>query len=80
MDLSRLLDSETGKIIVSILLGLGLSTLFRKLCSDRNCLAFYGVPEDKILNKIFQQDENCFRYQPRSTRCNADVKTIVTLN
>lgn len=77
MDLQRLLNSETGKIILSVLLGLGLSTLFRKFCTDRNCLVFYGVSEDQILGKTFQQDEHCFQYEPKPAKCQSDVKTVV---
>lgn len=77
MDLQRLLNTSNGRIILSILLGLGLSTLFRKFCTDRNCMAFYCAPENQILGKTFQQDEKCFQYQPKSTACNSQVKMIV---
>ena len=40
MNLRRLIYSDIGRIIISILLGLGLATLFRKVCNDRNCLVF----------------------------------------
>ena len=42
MNLRRLLESELGKNIISILLGLGLATLFRKVCTDKNCIRFNG--------------------------------------
>ena len=38
----RLIYSEFGSIIMSIVLGLGLATLFRKVCKDRNCMKFVG--------------------------------------
>ena len=37
MYIRRLLNGAFGRGIISILLGLGLSTLFRKVCKDRNC-------------------------------------------
>ena len=40
MNLRRLIYSDIGKYIISILLGLGLATLFRKVCKDRNCIVF----------------------------------------
>ena len=40
MYLRRLIYSNIGKYIISILLGLGLSTLFRKVCNERNCMVF----------------------------------------
>ena len=39
--IDRLLKTETG-IVVSILLGLGLASLFRKVCHDDKCLRFNG--------------------------------------
>ena len=40
MNLKRLIHSDIGRIIISILLGLGLATLFRKVCNDRSCMIF----------------------------------------
>ena len=36
--IKKLAKNETGKVIISIILGLGLSALFRKVCHDRSCL------------------------------------------
>jgi hypothetical protein len=38
--IKSLLNSTKGKIIVSILLGFGIATLFRKSCENRKCLVF----------------------------------------
>ena len=53
MNLRRLLYSDIGKYIISILLGLGLATLFRKVCKDRNCIVFKAPNIQKIKNQIF---------------------------
>ena len=39
MNFRRLLYSTPGKYIISILLGLGLATLFRRACKERNAQA-----------------------------------------
>ena len=39
-ELKRLIHSGFGKVIIPILLGLGLATMFRKVCKDRNCIVF----------------------------------------
>ena len=77
MDIKRLLNSETGRIMISILLGLGFSAMFRKICKDRNCMEFYGVPIEKIQQKTFQHEDKCFQYQPKTARCNPTVKRVV---
>jgi len=79
MNIKRFLNTETGKIMVSIVLGLGLSTIFRKICKDKNCMEFYGVPTERIALKTFQYDDQCFQYQHKSARCNPGVKRTVLI-
>ena len=52
MELKRFFNTETGKIIISILLGLGLATLFRKTCEEKNCVSFKAPDLEDIKNKI----------------------------
>ena len=54
MNVKRLLYSPLGRIIISILLGLGLATIFRKVCNDRNCLTFKGPILGDIDGKIYK--------------------------
>ena len=35
MNLKRLIYSDVGRIVISIILGLGLATLFRRVCKER---------------------------------------------
>jgi hypothetical protein len=74
MFVQRLLNSKMGKIIMSIILGFGLATLFRKVCTDKNCLVFNGpVISD---TDIYKHDEKCIQYSVESTSCNNSKKTI----
>ena len=57
MYIRRLITGVFGRSIISILLGLGLATLFRKVCNDRNCLVFKAPKIDKIDNQIFEFDD-----------------------
>ena len=47
MNLKRLIYSDVGRIVISIILGLGLATLFRKVCKERDCLVFHAPKLDK---------------------------------
>ena len=40
MQLQRLLYSDTGRNIISIVLGIGLAALFQKVCKDKDCVIF----------------------------------------
>ena len=76
MYLSRLINSTGGRYIISILLGLGLATLFRKACSARNCLAFKAPPISTIDGKIFNYDGRCYRYDAHAGPCRQDRDTV----
>ena len=76
MHLGKFVHTETGKIIMSILLGFGLASLFRIVCKDKDCLLFYAPPLEKIKDKIYKLGEKCVKYSPTPTKCDANVKTI----
>jgi hypothetical protein len=42
MQIKALLNSPMGKVFISILLGLGLATMFRTVCEEKNCIRFAG--------------------------------------
>jgi hypothetical protein len=66
----RLLDSREGQIIISLILGLGLAALFQRVCKDGNCIIVQGPPLEEVENKIFKQEDKCYRYKAESTKCN----------
>ena len=70
MSVLNILETEKGQIIVSVILGLGLASLFRKVCTEGNCVVIQGPPLDEVENKIFKQDSKCYRYKAVSTKCN----------
>jgi hypothetical protein len=76
MHLGKFVHTETGKIIMSILLGFGLASLFRTVCKDKDCLLFYAPPLDKIKDKIYKSRDNCVKYAQMPTKCDANVKTV----
>ena len=42
MNFKKALNSDTGKILISVLLGLGLASLFREACKGDKCINFEG--------------------------------------
>jgi len=65
----KFINSTKGKYILSILLGLGLATLFRKACNSRNCLIFKAPDLAKIKGKVFNHDNKCYEFHEESTSC-----------
>jgi hypothetical protein len=76
MYLGKFVHTETGKIIMSILLGFGLASLFRTVCKDKDCLIFHAPPLDKFKDKIYKNGDKCYKYTPVATKCNASAKIV----
>lgn len=74
--IQKLLNSDAGKYIVSILLGIGLSTLFRNACNERKCIVFKAVDPQTIKNGIFKIDDNCYKYTHEQIKCKDDNSEI----
>lgn len=72
----KFLHSERGKILMSILLGFGLASLFRTVCKDKNCLIFHAPPLDEIKDKIFKSNGKCIKYEPVATKCSLNSKIV----
>jgi hypothetical protein len=67
--IAKFLDTREGQIIISIILGLGLASLFRKVCKDNNCVIIKSPKRSEVENKVFKQDDKCYTYQPKKTKC-----------
>jgi hypothetical protein len=76
MYIRRLIHGPVGKIIIPILLGLGLATLFRKACKNRSCLVFHAAPLSKIKNQIFKFNEKCYKFEEVAKTCDPSKKTL----
>jgi hypothetical protein len=76
INLGKFVHTETGKIMMSILLGFGLASLFRVVCKDKNCLIFHAPPLDQIKDKIYKSNGKCVKYNAIATKCNPNAKTV----
>lgn len=76
MYVKRLLYNPYSDRLISIILGFGLATLFRKVCNDRNCLIFKAPPINKIHNKIFKYNNKCYSFSHNSIHCSKSKKIV----
>ena len=76
MYLGKFVHTENGRIIMSILLGFGLASLFRTVCKNNDCLIFHAPPLEQINNKIYKSGDKCVKYNPVATKCSINSKTI----
>ena len=68
----KLLESKTGVIIMSVIWGLGLACMFRKVCKDRDCIVYNAPNMEEIKKNIFLFDKKCYKYKSEITKCNTD--------
>ena len=69
MYLDKFVHSQTGKILMSILLGLGLATFFRAVCKGRNCKIVSSPPLEELEDQIYKFDEKCYKMERNPVNC-----------
>ena len=76
MHLGKFVHTQTGKYIMSILLGLGLSSLFRAVCKGRDCIIFHAPPLEKVKDKIYEYDGKCYKYETSPAKCDSSKRIV----
>lgn len=72
----NLLYTDFGSIIISIVLGLGLASLFRKVCKHRNCMVFKAPSMKELNTNIYKYNDKCYTYKSEATKCEPYKTTI----
>ena len=73
MYIRRLLYNPYSSIIISILLGFGLATLFRL----RENHAFKGPSLEKIEGKTFKMNDKCYEYAYQHKSCKTGGAKVI---
>jgi hypothetical protein len=70
--LDRFLNSRVGIIIISIIWGLGLATLFKSSCQGNDCkiIEYRGPPTSNAeYYWKYDGDANCYQWVPYLAKC-----------
>ena len=51
-------STPMGKKVASVILGIGLATMFRRICNNSKCLVIKG-PKNDQLNHYYRIDKTC---------------------
>ena len=78
--LIKLLNSETGSIIISVIWGLGLAALFSRACKGRYCIVYKSPHPSKIQNKTFKFEDKCYKYASTLAKCHDTEEQNVKLD
>jgi hypothetical protein len=76
MNFKRLLYTDLGRRFLSIILGLGLATLFRKVCTDKNCIQFNGPIISDLEGKIYKSGDKCYKYSTEPDNCDSTKRQV----
>jgi hypothetical protein len=69
MGIMDALDNKQGRILISIIWGLGLATLFRRVCVGRNCIIVQAPKLNEVRKNIYGFEGKCYRFDTKSVRC-----------
>lgn len=76
MNFKRLLNTDLGRFFISVLLGLGLASLFRKVCKDKGCIVFHGPVISEFDEKIYKSGDKCYKYKTEHATCDEKKRII----
>ncbi len=71
--MDRILKTRTGRIIISIIWGLGLATLFRKVCVGRNCIVYKAPNPNIMTDNVYTHNTKCYKYHVETSQCSKDA-------
>lgn len=72
------IHTTNGQYIISFILGMGIASLFRKVCKDRNCLVFRAPDFDEVTKNVYTYGEKCYSFKKNSVPCgNVDREILI---
>ena len=76
MYLDKFVHSNTGKIIMSLLLGIGLATFFRTVCKGQKCVIVQAPPLEELDEQIYNFDDKCYKMENSAVSCDNKKKIV----
>lgn len=76
MYLDKFVHNSTGKILMSIILGIGLATFFRSVCKGRKCRIISSPPIEEIDGQIYKFNNKCYKFEKEAINCERNRNTV----
>lgn len=76
MYLDKFVHTQTGRIIMSLLLGIGLATFFRTICKGKNCKIIASPPIEDLDDQTYKFDDKCYKMEKNAIKCDNKKKTV----
>ena len=68
--------TPNGQMIISFILGIGLASLFRKVCKDRNCIVFKAPDFDEVTKNVYTHGDKCYAFTKSAVPCGQTEREI----
>ncbi len=75
-NLTKIMHNKYGKILISVILGLGVASLFRRSCKDRKCMVFRAPSMNEVEQNIYKHDGGCYKFSHNAITCDPNRETI----
>lgn len=69
INIKKLFETYEGRIIMSLIWGLGLACLFKKVCVGRNCIVYKAPNPTDIKGSTYRYNDKCYEYIPEFSEC-----------
>lgn len=67
--IAELTMSQSGRRVLSVILGLGLASLFRQVCKKGQCIVVKGPPVQDVEKYLYKIDDQCYKYTVQARSC-----------
>ena len=67
--IAELAMSPAGRRVLSVILGLGLASLFRRSCVKGQCVVIKGPPVEDVEKYLYRIDGRCYKYTVQARSC-----------
>lgn len=65
----RIQESAGARILISVVIGLGIASLFRLTCKGRDCVVVQGPPLEQTRAHVYKIEDECYKYNAVPTPC-----------
>ena len=73
--LSKFIHSSQGRYLMSILIGIGIASLFHVKCASGQCQVVQAPPLADVASKTYKYGDVCYQFAPTPNSC-ADAAVV----
>ena len=68
------MHTEFGQVVISIILGIGLASIFRRSCHDKECYKFQSPKTSEVESTTYLHGGTCYKFKAETRNCQQNNK------